>query len=147
MTTNPYERISKNICQFNDVIKTEPNVIFLTMNFYRELRHSDPNLYLDYFREEKTLFGMEFYILRDSELEGLDFQLFKSEHLNSLVERFNRDSRWQTYDLEIYVPKFSSWENSYISNGSPAPTVADTDPLKRTKIIVPNAVLKTWAKK
>ncbi|WEI24224.1 hypothetical protein PYR74_10175 [Acinetobacter bereziniae] len=110
MNTNPYDRISNNIHQFYESIKTEPNVIFLTMNFYRELHRSDPSLYLDYFQEEKTLFGMEFYILRDNELEGLDFQLFKSEHLNALVERFIKDSRWQTYDLEIYVPKFSSWK-------------------------------------
>ncbi|ENW15630.1 hypothetical protein [Acinetobacter haemolyticus] len=144
MNTNPYERISKNICQFENEIKSDPDVIFLTRRFHAELVHFNQNLYLKYMPEEKSLFGMKYFIVRDHELEGLDFQCFKSSHLNDLVERYNRDNRWQTYELEIYVPTLSIYDVSFISNGSAAPTFSDIDPLKRIKIVVPNTVLKTW---
>lgn len=143
MNTCPYERISKNIHLFKDAIKSEPDVIFITMKFHQELL-KNMSLSLRYMPMQETLFGMKYYLVREHELDGLDFQCFKSSHLNDLVDRYNRDSRWQTYELEIYVPTLSIHDISNISNGSPAPTIADRDPLRRTKIVVPNAVLKTW---
>lgn len=143
MNTNPFERVSRNILQYEDAIKTKPDVIFMTGKFHEEL-HKNTVHFLQHSPMHKTLFGLKYYVVREHDLEGLDFQCFKSSHLNDLVERFNKDSRWQTYELEIYVPTLSIHDVSNISNGSPAPTIADRDPLKRTKIVVPNAVLKTW---
>lgn len=96
--------------------------------------------------DKDTLFGMKYFTVGD-ELDGLDFQCFKSSHLNNLVERYNRDNRWLTYELKIYVPTRSTYDVSFISNGSAAPTIVDMDPLKRVKIVVPNAVLRAWIKK
>lgn len=143
MNTNPYERISRNIHQFEEAVKTNPDVIFLTRKFYAELVHYGPSFDLRYMSAKDTLFGMKYFTVGD-ELDGLDFQCFKSSHLNALVERYNRDNRCQTYELEIYVPTLSTYGVSCISNGSAAPTIADMDPLKRVKIVVPNAVLRTW---
>lgn len=43
MNNNPFERISRNIHQFEEVIKTDPDVIFLTRKFYAELVHYEPS--------------------------------------------------------------------------------------------------------
>ncbi|WP_252716474.1 hypothetical protein [Acinetobacter haemolyticus] len=146
MNNNPFERVSKNKHQYEDVIKTKPDVIFMTMKFHEELLKNTIH-FLQHSPMHETLFGMKYYIVRENDLDGLDFQCFKSSHLNGLVERYNRDNRWQTYELEIYVPTRSTYDVSFISNGSAAPTSIDMDPLKRVKIVVPNAVLRAWIKK
>lgn len=145
MSSCPYERISNNIHLFEDAIKTEPDVIFITTKFHKELLNN-MSLSLHYMPMHETLFGMKYYIVREHDLDGLDFQCFKSSHLNDLVERFIKDTRWQTYELEINVPTLSTQDVSYISNGSPPPTFADRAEIRRTKIVVPKAVLRVWSK-
>ena len=89
-------------------------------------------------------FGMKFFILRDSELEGSDFQCFKSDHLKILGDRFKKDPRCMDYTLEIFVPRFLSTDVSFIANGSQNPTRNDMGDLNKIKIIASNGILKNW---
>lgn len=142
---NPYERISNNIVLFHQTIGRDPDVIFITRKFYVELRHSSPNFYLKYMPKEETLFGMKFFIVQDSGLDGLDFQCFKSSHLNELAQRYKKDDRFWHYKLKIDVPTMTTWE-APISNGSPCPTANDRMTTKQVDVVATSAVLKEWLK-
>jgi hypothetical protein len=145
VNNNPFERVSRNILQYEEAIKTKPDVIFMTVKFHEELQKNTVH-FLQHSPMHETLFGIKYYIVREHDLDGLDFQCFKSSHLNDLVERFIKDTRWQTYELEINVPTLSTQDVSYISNGSPPPTFDDRAEIRRTKIVVPKAVLSVWSK-
>lgn len=138
------ERISKNILNFEKELGSRPDVIFIAKSFFNSMMLAAPNTYLEYNNLKQTVFGLSLYIVHDHDLGGLDFQCFKSSHLNALGDRYKKDPRYSDYSIKVKVPRFASWDVSHISNGSPAPSIGDAATFKNVTITAHNAVLKRW---
>lgn len=139
---NPFERVHNNIFNFEEEMGQRPDVIFITQDFLDLLMLSGPNPYFSFV--DNKLFGLNSYIVSNPCLDGLDFKCFRSEHLNALGDRYKKDNRYSDYNLEINVPRMKSWESSYISNGSSAPTINDRSTFKKIVVNATNEVLRRW---
>ena len=144
MKIDLFERLNKNICNFEETLGTRPDVVFVTRRFFESLMFAKPNPFFKYGASEQKVLGLDLHIVHDMDLGGLDFQCFKSDHLNALGDRYKKDPRYSDYTLEIRVPRFASWEVSYVSDGSPAATINDADVFKNVKVVAPSEVLSRW---
>lgn len=141
---NPIERISKIVFNYEDELGHRPDVIYLTRVFFESvLRNASSSYMLPIDGKIPDIFGMEVRVV--NKLDGLDFQCFKSDHLNVLGDRFKKDSRYNDYTLEFYVPRFLSTDASYITSEDVAtPIPEDQSPLKKIKITADANVLTDW---
>ena len=140
---NPINRIGDAICNYEQELKLKPDVIFITRRFYETILLNKSSSYmLPINGELPDIFGMKVKLI--NYLGSLDFQCFKSDHLNILGDCFKKDPRYMDYTLDILVPRFSSTEVSYIASSSQNPIGSDMADLKKIKIVAPNEVLKNW---
>jgi hypothetical protein len=141
---NPINRIGGVVCGYEQELHTKPDVIYMTRRFFESILLNPSSSYmLPINGELPDIFGMKVGLV--DYLGGSDFQCFKSDHLKVLGDRFKKDSRYNDYTLEFYVPRFASTDISYIANEDAAtPIPEDQSPLKKIKITAAANVLNDW---
>ena len=140
---NPLERINKIAAGYEKDFGCAPDVIYLTRRFFEAIsRDMSIGYILPINGELPNIFGMKAFVIQH--LDGLDFSLFSAWHLNRLGDKYKKDPRYSDYTIEIVVPRYSSFEVGYLSNGSAAPTINDQADLKDIKVTATNEILKDW---